>query len=118
MSQPLIDKQRLMQEFAGDEEILRDMTEAFQAELPKMMAGVEEAVREGDAKKLEHAAHSLKGAISNFQTAVLKDASFSLEKMGRAGELAGAKDEFEKLKVLIESFNKELAQLSANNPAA
>jgi HPt (histidine-containing phosphotransfer) domain-containing protein len=104
----LIDKQRLLNEFSGDEEILVDLRRVFLAELPKMMAALEKSIRDGDAKDLEYRAHTLKGAVSNFQTEAVKEAAFLLENQGREGAIKGAQENFDKLKQLIIEFTKEL----------
>ena len=118
MPESLISKDRLMQEFAGDEEILRDMTVAFRAELPNLMTKIETAIKEKDPKKLEYGAHTLKGAISNFQAPSLTDAAFTLEKMGRAGDIGGASESMAKLQALLVAFDKELAGLLESCAAA
>ena len=67
----LIDMDRLMKEFAGDEEILAELCGAFRAELPKMMLSIANAVQAKDSKALEFSAHTLKGAVANFQAQIV-----------------------------------------------
>ncbi len=97
----LIDRERLRMEFAGDEDILRELRDVFMGELPKMMSAIEAAVRAGDAHAVERAAHTLKGAVSNFQTPLVRDAAFVLEQQGRANNLAGSTENFSKLQDLM-----------------
>ena len=54
------------------------------------MARLREAVRESDAQALRSAAHALKGAVSNFAAPAATEAALRLQKMGEAGQLAGA----------------------------
>ncbi len=107
----LIDRQRLMSEFAGDEEILAELRDTFVGELPKMMTAIESAISAGDAKALEIAAHTLKGAASNFQTPLIKEAAFVLENQGKEKSMAGAVENFAKLKTLMDELLIELANL-------
>lgn len=107
----LIDRQRLMSEFAGDEEILAELRDTFVGELPKMMTAIESAISAGDAKALEIAAHTLKGAASNFQAPLIKEAAFVLENQGKEKSMAGAVENFAKLKTLMDELLIELANL-------
>lgn len=107
----LIDTARLTSEFAGDEEILAELREAFLGELPKMMSAIEAAIKSSDAKALEHSAHTLKGAVANFQAPAVKEAAFVLEKQGREGALVNAADNFGKLSTLMTELTAELDKL-------
>ena len=111
----LIDKARLFNEFAGDEEILAELRDTFLSELPKLMNAIEATIKDGNAKGLEHSAHTLKGAVSNFQTQKVKDAAFALENQGRQGSLDGAAANFETLKQLMSELQNELATLTSKN---
>jgi HPt (histidine-containing phosphotransfer) domain-containing protein len=108
----LIDKERLLNEFAGDEEILAELREAFLGELPKMLDSIQKALSDKNAKALEHSAHTLKGAVSNFQTPKVKEAAFTLENQGRQGTLDGADQNFATLKQLIDELKIELATIT------
>lgn len=107
----LIDKDRLMNEFAGDEEILAELRDAFLGELPKMMNAIESAIKDANAKALEHSAHTLKGAVANFQAPAVKDAAFVLEKQGREGVMTAASENFAALRTLMNVLTAELATL-------
>jgi two-component system sensor histidine kinase/response regulator len=104
----LIDIDRLMKEFSGDEEILAEISSVFEAELPKMLAAIEIAIRSGDMKSLERTAHTLKGAVSNFQSPRVKDAAFALEKQGRENQKDDVNESFIRLKELLNRLLDEL----------
>ena len=74
----------------GDTDLLREMIDIFLEECPRMLADVEHAVAASDPKALHHAAHALKGSVSNFAAPGAATASFTLEKMGRQQKLTQA----------------------------
>ena len=107
----LIEKERLLNEFAGDEEILAELRDTFLGELPKMLARIDSAISRADAAALESSAHTLKGAVSNFQTPPVQMAAFALEKQGHEKNLNGAADNFAHLKSLLDELLIELDSL-------
>jgi HPt (histidine-containing phosphotransfer) domain-containing protein len=108
-----IDTARLMSEFAGDEEILAEMCDAFLVEIPNNISGIGAAIGDKDLKNLEFTAHTLKGAIANFQAPLIKDLCYKLEQLGRANELAGCDAHFTNLKSMMDDFTLELIALIA-----
>jgi HPt (histidine-containing phosphotransfer) domain-containing protein len=107
----LIDKERLMKEFAGDEEILAELRDTFVGELPKMISAIESSISAADANALEIAAHTLKGAASNFQVSLIKEAAFVLEVQGKDKNMTGVAENFAKLRALLDELLIELASL-------
>jgi HPt (histidine-containing phosphotransfer) domain-containing protein len=107
----LIEKKRLLNEFAGDEEILIELRRVFLAELPKMLAAIEMAIRHGNAPAIESSSHALKGAVSNFQTPVVRDAVYALELTGRDGKVEVAAAQFNELTKLLLELSKELGTI-------
>jgi two-component system, sensor histidine kinase and response regulator len=74
----------------GDLELLQEMADLFLEECPHMVEEIDHAITAGDAQALQHAAHTLKGSVSNFAADKATEASFALEKMGRQQDLACA----------------------------
>lgn len=107
----LIDKEQLMNEFAGDEEILAELRDTFIGELPKMVGAIKSAIAAADAKALQMSAHTLKGAVINFQVPLIKDATFTLEKQGKDKNMNGAAENFAKLQGLLDELLIELGNL-------
>lgn len=67
----------------GDMDLLTEMVDLFLEESPRMIAEIEQAITADNAQALQNAAHTLKGAVSNFSAYRATEASFALEKMGR-----------------------------------
>ncbi len=79
---------------------------AYLAEIPRACA-------EGNAEILKRAAHTLKGAASNFGAAAVVAAARDLETMGREGNLAEASAGCERLEASLRTFEAELARFVA-----
>ena len=73
----------------GDRELLEELVDVFRDECPKLLTQVRDAVAASDAGKLKLAAHTLKGALSNFAARDAVEAARLLEQMGKEGDLAG-----------------------------
>lgn len=73
-----------------DEEILAQLLQMFLEQAPERLAQVEGALRERDAKTLEREAHSLKGTAATLGMPELRDAAYTVERLGAAGSLADA----------------------------
>ena len=82
----------------GDVDLLKEMIDIFLEECPRMLADIERAITASNSHALHHAAHTLKGSVSNFGAPRATTASFALEKMGRQQELAQAAAAFTTLK--------------------
>ena len=89
-SPPDFDKAEAMEHAGGDEELLKELLAAFLSEYPPLMDQIRDAIAQGDARRLERAAHTLKGAAGTVAASAAFDAAQRLEIMGRTGDLAGA----------------------------
>jgi HPt (histidine-containing phosphotransfer) domain-containing protein len=63
---PVIDESRLMAEFGGDEEILRELRDLFLEYAPPLYKAMKEAIANGDCEKVVREAHSFKGACATY----------------------------------------------------
>jgi CheY-like chemotaxis protein len=80
----------LLARVAGDEKLLGEMVDIFLEELPERLEEIRAASAAGDARRLERAAHALKGSIGYFCTAAPFETANTLVNMGRADSLDGA----------------------------
>ncbi|HEV3006954.1 MAG TPA: response regulator, partial [Pirellulales bacterium] len=76
----------------GDRELLGELVDVFRDECPRLLAQVREAVAASDAGRLKLAAHTLKGALSNFAARDAVEAARLLEQMGKQADFSGAKE--------------------------
>jgi two-component system sensor histidine kinase/response regulator len=101
----------------GDLDLLKEMADLFLEEYAHMLTEIEHAIAAGDARALQHAAHTLKGSVSNFAAPKATEASFVLEKMGRRQDLAEAPAALATLKQELADFTPALMLLKAQAAA-
>lgn len=114
----VMDMAEVMTRFDGDVEFFRDVTELFLQDTPRLMAEIRGAIDEGDAHKLEHAAHSLKGSASNFCARQAIEAASKMECAGRDGILERAEELYSFLDAEIERLVPELTAIVMDNQVA
>ncbi len=83
------DARKFLERIGNDESLLREVTDIFLEETPKLLARLHEAVASQAAEMVERTAHSLKGDLAYFGSAAA-DHARELETMGRAHDLAEA----------------------------
>jgi HPt (histidine-containing phosphotransfer) domain-containing protein len=75
---------------------------------PTLLEQIGAAVGAGDAPAVGRLAHSLKGMISNFCAPAIQVCALELEKMGKAGDLAGAAPALRHLRERVGALTGEL----------
>jgi CheY-like chemotaxis protein/HPt (histidine-containing phosphotransfer) domain-containing protein len=113
-----VDVPRLLERVGGDRRALADLVRVFRADWPKQRARLRTAIRGSDAAALRAAAHALKGAVSNFAAPAATEAALRLQKMGEAGQLAGAGAGLERLEAEVEALLAGLAAVRAGDAGA
>ena len=84
----ILDQVAFMERMGVDEATFKEFLELFLDEMESQMTEIAEAVEAKDAKTLERAAHTLKGAAAGMCAERVRDTAFHLEKMGRGGDLS------------------------------
>ena len=102
-----------LERLGGDEELLQEVAGLFLEEYPTLMAEIHAAVQTGNAHRLERAAHSLKGSVSNFGADCAVQAALGLETIGRSGDLAGAKEALVELEAVMAKLHPSFEQIAA-----
>ncbi|MEO8051121.1 MAG: Hpt domain-containing protein [Acidobacteriota bacterium] len=105
----VFDRQVALSRVGGDTQLLREIAELFIKECPRAFAAIQEAVENGDAAKLESAAHALKGSVANFGAKDAVEAAFRLEQMGRSKKMSEAVDTLHALESALSVVCAELA---------
>jgi two-component system, sensor histidine kinase and response regulator len=108
---PSFNRKAALVQVDGDEELLGELAKMFLDELPIQLAALRDAVACGDVKALERTAHALKGAVGNFAARRSFDRARDLEMMGRAGDLAHAREGLEALEESLQRLEPALASL-------
>ena len=86
--------------------------------MPQTVGRIRAALRVGDSKALEHAAHALKGSVGNFAMPGPWETAQRLELLAKSGQLSGAEETFRILEQQIAHFNQVLARHAKNPPTS
>jgi HPt (histidine-containing phosphotransfer) domain-containing protein len=86
----VFDQEAVLARVEGDHALLREIVGLFFLETPELQTAIRDSIARGDGKALEHAAHSVKGAVSSFGAQAARQAALKLEVIGREGDLTQA----------------------------
>jgi HPt (histidine-containing phosphotransfer) domain-containing protein len=98
---PPYDRQSILENLGGDEELLAEIAGMFFAEAKTGVRAIRSAIDKADAKALHSAAHSLKGAVSNFAADRATAAAAALEQCGKLANLTAAEGLFVELSAAV-----------------
>src|ERR1700676_1488611 len=105
----VLDLQLALSRVGGDRQLLREIAVLFIEECPRAFAEIQAAVAAGNAVRLEHAAHALKGSVANFGARNAVEAAFRLEQMGRTNQMSEADSMLPKLERALSAVCTQLA---------
>jgi PAS domain S-box-containing protein len=111
--QQTLDRDAILVRLDGDETLLREIVDLFLQRCPELLADIRKGLAAGNALAVQHAAHSLKGAVSTFSRAHLFDMLQQLENAAAAADLENVACTLEALEAEIERFHPALAELIA-----
>ena len=98
----ILDKETLavLRELGGedDPELFNELITIFLDDTPTRITEILAAMEEGDAKRLEHAAHALKSSAANLGAMKLSELFRELEYAGKGDDLAAAQPLVERMK--------------------
>ena len=92
----------------GDKDLLKELLQLFAVECPQLLASIREAIDHSDAVLLRRAAHSLKGAVSNFGAPAVVAAAQHLEFLGQHENLLEAPAACARLQETLDRVQPEL----------
>jgi HPt (histidine-containing phosphotransfer) domain-containing protein len=111
-SAPPFDSEALLQRLHGDRTLVAAMAKLLLRELPAQREAVRRAVLARDADGVFQGAHTVAGSAGNFLASDAVEAAQRLERMGRAGELAGADDALAALDDALDRLTPALQELT------
>jgi PAS domain S-box-containing protein len=106
-----LDRQEALERVGGDAALLRELVEVFLADCPRLWRDIGDALARGDARQLNRAAHTLKGAVSTFGAHTAREAAQHLELLGQKGDLSGAAGAVARLETELERLKPALLEL-------
>ncbi|MEZ5353147.1 MAG: Hpt domain-containing protein [Bryobacteraceae bacterium] len=95
----------------GDDELLLDIAGVYLGEYPGLLDEIGQAVEAGDAPRLLHSAHTLKGSLATIGADRAAAVALQLEMMGREAETSGAAEPLTRLRAALEEVHRDLALL-------
>jgi len=107
----VFDRDAALDRVDGNRELLREIIGLFFDEMPGLLSAIQETVTHCDAKALERAAHTLKGAVSNFGAKGAYEAALRLEVIGRGRDLTHSKEAYAELEKEVARLGDALAVL-------
>ncbi len=107
----VFDRNAALARFGSDRELLQEIVALFLDEAPRLRSEIRASITRRDAKALERAAHTLKGAVGNFGARSASEAALRLEVMGRDGDFAKAAEACVELEKEIARLERALAAL-------
>jgi HPt (histidine-containing phosphotransfer) domain-containing protein len=96
---------------------LKELTDIFTADIPKVMGRIRAALDEQDAEVVERSAHRVAGSAANFFAAAAVAAARRLEQTGRNGKFNEAKPAFAELEREIDRLVAAFGQLETRMPS-
>jgi len=99
---------------SGDWELYREVAELFASSSRSLMEEIWQAADASDGARLSRAAHTLKGAVSNFGAVPCAEQAYKLELLGREGALGAVgkqcrllERELERLRGALQKFQED-----------
>ena len=110
----------IMEAVGGNLKLLARVRDAFTSQSPRLIASMREAIAERNSEALFRAAHTLKGAISNFGMDEALEAAIEIERAGRDGDFPRAAALLPQLETEVHKLEERMtaALASADNAAA
>jgi HPt (histidine-containing phosphotransfer) domain-containing protein len=82
----VMDYDLLLERLGGDTELVRELAALYIVEYPKQLADLESAVAARDLKRVQQAAHKIKGTARNFAATNAADTAQALEQTKELGD--------------------------------
>lgn len=108
---PIFNKNELMENFKGDEDILLDLIENFLERKNEILNIISISINTKNASELRQSAHRLKGTISNFYSIRLSEICSDLEKRGESNNFENIELVYNDLISNIENLCFEIQKL-------
>jgi len=112
----VVDNAGLMDRVGGDQALLIEIVDLFLGDVPRLLEDIRLALRDGDPKRVERTAHTLKGSVGNFGARSAVQAAQRLEAMARDRDLNEApqavillESEINRVTTELEGLKRQLA---------
>ena len=114
-SKEVFDIEEALNNVGGSQELLCELSQTLQDELPGLLSLARKALKSGDAKAVNAATHSIKGSVTPFAAKLAYDAAWKLEETSSKGDLNNADENFKRLdselKKLVSALDQALSDV-------
>ncbi len=107
-STPIVDYAGAMKRLGDDAELFQEFITYYDEDSKQLFQEIESAIQKKETGDLHRAAHNLKGLASNLGAQRVVNASYSLERLGKSGELNKAAEGLELLRSEMERLDSAL----------
>jgi PAS domain S-box-containing protein len=104
-------RQTALDRFDGEEQLFEEVVELFVSDVSNRMAEMRTSLEQGDPKRLQNAAHSLKGAAGYVGAERVAAQALKLEELGRRADLSSALEDYAQLEREIEQLKRAVADV-------
>ena len=112
------DRAALLAAVDNDEDLLGGLIEMFLQEYPNWLGDIAEGLKAGSDQAVRRAAHTIRGAASQFLIQAVVDEAQSVEIAAANGDLDRASEAYNRLKQELELCKPELADMVERAAAA
>jgi len=104
-------RQTALDRFDGEEQLFEEVVELFVSDVSNRMAEMRTSLEQGDPKRLQNAAHSLKGAAGYVGAERVAAQALKLEELGRRADLSSALEAYRQLERELEQLKRAVADV-------
>jgi HPt (histidine-containing phosphotransfer) domain-containing protein len=90
----VLDLESLFANIGDDAELLKELRELFMLSYPNVMAELRQAIEDGQASRVQFAAHQLKGMVANFGAKTAMALAQEIENLATAEKLQSMQDAY------------------------
>lgn len=104
----VFDREDALRRINGDESLFKELLVLLSGEYPKLLRDIRAGISEQNARKVQLAAHTLRGAVSTIGALKAQDSAQVLENMARKNDLSEAASACEDLEKALEELQSHL----------
>jgi len=105
----------LLDRLGGDTDLVRELVALYIVEYPKQLADLQSAVASRDLKRVQQAAHKIKGTVRNFAAAPAESSAQALEEAKEFGDGAAISEMTTRLSGELRRLQAALEELLARH---
>jgi len=104
----IVNRDAFLERVGGDEQLMKQLIGLFLDEGPRLLAQVEEAVRQKAPEELEKAANALKDSVAGLAAEQAMTAAGRLEVIGKSRDLDHVGEAYQDLRLKVQQVRREL----------